>query len=100
VGERKSNPSKKVTTLAQLRVRFGITQTELAEASGVGLRALQEIERGEIDNPRIRYLINIAMALGLELQDVCEEEWLAWTEFPNGPTEPRMIPANPDRFDR
>jgi transcriptional regulator with XRE-family HTH domain len=99
VGERKTNPSKKVTTLAELRVRLGITQTELAEASGVGLRAIQEIERGDIRNPRIRYLINIAMALGLDLDDVCEEEWLSWTTFPGGPTEPRMIVAKPERFE-
>lgn len=100
MAERKNNPSAKVTRLADLRVRLGITQTELAAASGVGLRAIQEIERGEIRNPRIRYLTNIAMVLGLDLEDVCEPEWLDWTVFRRGgPQEPTMLEGKPDRFE-
>lgn len=99
MGERRSNPSKKVTKLAEIRVRFGITQAELAQGSGVGLRALQEIERGDIRNPRVRYLINLAMTLGLDLEDICEDEWLSWTTFPGGPPEPAMLAAKPERFE-
>lgn len=74
-GERKRNPSRQDTKLARLRVERGITQQELAKAAGMSVRTVQEIERGDNENPRIRSLINLAAALGVQLRAICEDEW-------------------------
>lgn len=76
LGERKQNPSRPETKIARARIARGVTQAELAEATGISIRAIQELVRGVIPNPRIRNLINVAAALGLKLEDVCEDEWL------------------------
>jgi transcriptional regulator with XRE-family HTH domain len=60
----------------------GLTQRELAERSGISLGTIRRLERGELSNPGIRYLTNIAIALDLDGPfDVCEAEWQAWTNF-------------------
>jgi transcriptional regulator with XRE-family HTH domain len=98
VAERKKNASLANTRVAALRVRLGVTQQELASASGVGLRAIQDLERGFRENPHLRHLTNIALALGVKLEDVCEPEWLVWTTFPNKPEKPVVLAPRPDRF--
>jgi transcriptional regulator with XRE-family HTH domain len=75
-GERWRNPSHKNTKLARARVAHGATQKELAEATGIDIRTIQELERGEVHNPRIRLLVNIGAALGLDWLDLCEDAWL------------------------
>lgn len=62
--------------VAQLRIEHGVTQQELADATGMHVRTIQELERGWVQNPKIRSLVNIAAALGVKLEDVCEDEWL------------------------
>ena len=69
------------TRLAIERVRAGITQVELARVSGVPLTTYRRLERGEMSNPPIRYLTNIALVLGVQLEQICEPEWLEWTVF-------------------
>lgn len=75
-GERWRNPSQRNTKIARARLDHGATQKELAEATGLSIRTIQELERGEIENPRIRNLVNIAAALGKNWIDLCEDEWL------------------------
>lgn len=67
------------TRLAIERVRAGITQAELARVSGVPLTTYRRLERGEMWNPPIRYLTNIALTLDVDLLDICEDEWLEWS---------------------
>jgi hypothetical protein len=43
------------------------------------LHTIQRLERGEIGNPPIRYLVNLAEVLECRLVDVCEDEWIKWT---------------------
>jgi transcriptional regulator with XRE-family HTH domain len=76
-------PRPKVRTLLyERRTAAGMSQRRLAELTGVGLRTLQRIERGEMDNPPIRYLANCAIALGCELEDLVEPAWREWMRFP------------------
>ena len=53
-------------TIKQRRVLLGLTQQDLADFSGVGLRTIRQIEVGE-GNPSVGTLNRILAALGLEL---------------------------------
>ncbi len=53
------------------------------------MRNIQRLDWGEIDNPPIGYLVNIATVLGVDLLDICEDEWLEWMVLdPSAPTPP------------
>jgi DNA-binding XRE family transcriptional regulator len=69
------------TRLAQARLAAEFKQAQLAEATGLSPKTIQKLDRGEIDNPPIRYLVGCAHVLGVELVDVCEPEWLRFTRF-------------------
>lgn len=84
MAERKLSASRAETNLAKVRLDLGVTQVELAKAAGLGVRTIQELERGEITNPPIGYLINVATALGVELMKVCEPEWVQPFKYESG----------------
>lgn len=66
------------THIARRRLLGGLTQPELAKQADISLRTLQRIEMREMDNPPIRYLANLAIVLGCELEDLIEPEWREW----------------------
>ncbi|MDR2916903.1 MAG: helix-turn-helix domain-containing protein [Tannerella sp.] len=57
---------KILEVIKQRRVVLGITQQDLADFSGVGLRTIRQIEAGK-GNPSIETLGKILEALGLEM---------------------------------
>jgi transcriptional regulator with XRE-family HTH domain len=65
-----------------------VTQEELAVAVGVSAQTIRRLERGEVDNPKLRTLVNCAIALGVELSDVIEDDWLAWLAMPGAAEAP------------
>lgn len=83
--------------LHQVRWSQRETQETMSRKTGIGLRAYRRLENGELKNPPIRYLVNCARVLRVELEDVCNPEWLAWTEFEAGVKEPprRGAPTKP-----
>jgi transcriptional regulator with XRE-family HTH domain len=81
------------TRLAVLRDTAGLTQPEMADRTGIPLRTLQRLESGAVENPPIRYLVNCAFVLGVELDDVLEPGMLRWTRLPGGPARPRSLEA-------
>jgi DNA-binding XRE family transcriptional regulator len=78
------------TRLAELRSKRTpvIKQERMAELTGIPLRTYQRLEVGKIMNPPIRYLVNCALVLEVDLESVCEPEWLRWTDFPLIPLIP------------
>ena len=66
------------TMIEKMRLSAGWTQAELAGQARISVRTLQRLESFEMDNPPIRYLANLAAALGCELEDLIEP---AWREF-------------------
>jgi transcriptional regulator with XRE-family HTH domain len=82
------------TRLARARLSRGVTQEELAEAVGISVPTLRRLEQGEVDNPKLRYLVNCAIALGVELDEVLEDEWLEWRPF----NKEAADPPQPDEF--
>lgn len=84
MGARRENQTWSDTFLAELRVEHHLTQQELAEMTGIPLTTYRRLERGQMTNPPIRYLINIVIALGLgtdHIFEICEDEWIEWTWF-------------------
>jgi transcriptional regulator with XRE-family HTH domain len=76
--------------LARVRMARGLTQEELAEAIGISLPTYRRLERKDMDNPGIRYLVNAALALGVELDLLIEDEWREWMVFDHKtPAPPR-----------
>jgi hypothetical protein len=53
------------------------------------MRHIQRLDWGELDNPPIGYLVNIAKVLEVDLLDICEDRWLEWMVLdPSAPTAP------------
>lgn len=67
--------------LARVRMARGLTQEELADAIGISLPTYRRLERKDMDNPGVRYLANAAIALGVELDLLIEDEWREWMVF-------------------
>ena len=51
--------------IRRLRKAKGLTQEQLAHESGVAMRYVAGVERGE-ENPSLKFLVKIAEALGAE----------------------------------
>jgi Predicted transcriptional regulator with C-terminal CBS domains len=59
-----------ISKIIRTRRKFlNLTIEELAEKSGVSESFISRIERGEVDNARIKKLNDIAQALGLTMSD-------------------------------
>jgi transcriptional regulator with XRE-family HTH domain len=82
------------TRLAAARVRRGVTQAELAAAVGMTLPTHRRLERGRMDSPPVRYLTNCALALGVEVEDLIEDDWREWHVLDQRAPEP----PEPSRF--
>ncbi|MEV7028303.1 helix-turn-helix domain-containing protein, partial [Kitasatospora sp. NPDC093558] len=82
--------------LAGYRVRAGLTQEELAERSGVSLRALGDMERGRTRGPQRRTVQALAATLGLDAADALALERAAQSGRPRG-TRATTVPAQPTR---
>ena len=59
-------------TIKERRAMLGLTQLDLAEMSGIGLRTLKNIEGGK-GNPSVNTLTRIAEIVGMELQMVIKK---------------------------
>lgn len=88
---RRGVQSKQATRLAGLRLERGLTQTELAEATGISIATLRRLERGSVANPPIRYLANCTIVLGCRLEELIEDEWRQWL-----PLAKAKAPRNPE----
>jgi transcriptional regulator with XRE-family HTH domain len=69
------------TKLAAVRLDQHLSQQEMARRTGLSIATYQRLERGELWNPPLRYLVNCALALEVELDDVIEDSWRAWHPF-------------------
>ena len=67
--------SKPETNLKTLRMKLGMSQRELAEASGVPLRTIQQYEQRQknINKAQGEYLVMLAQALCCEVPDLIEK---------------------------
>jgi transcriptional regulator with XRE-family HTH domain len=82
---------KRQSKLAQIRRWRGLTQEELAAATGVPLTTIYKLEAGKTWNPRVRHLRNLAFALDVPFDELLEDEWSEWTAFDARAGEPPDI---------
>ena len=66
------------TKLARIRLERELAQQDVANAAGISIATYRRLERGQIANPSLRHLTNLAFVLDVELDDLFEEEWLLW----------------------
>ena len=92
--------SARVSRLRAVRLSRGLSQRELAELTGIPLRSLERLDRGELDDLPFRWLINLSIALQTTPVEVIEDEWRAWKQNIT-PARPTPRPAGlPDRVSR
>lgn len=76
------------TRLAARRQQLRLSQKRLSELTGLSIRTIQRLEGGQVDNPPLRHLVNLAQALDIELEAILEDEWLEWKVFDARAPEP------------
>ena len=76
------------TKLAALRVEKGVTQQEMADATGISTATYWRLEHGHIEDPPIRLLNNCALALGVRVEKLIEDEWREWLVLDQRRPEP------------
>jgi transcriptional regulator with XRE-family HTH domain len=81
-------PEDAKTRIGRLRIERGISQERLAHVTGLSVSTLRRLERDQ-DNPPLRYLVNIAIALDVPLDALIEDEWREWAALASwAPTPP------------
>ena len=65
-----------MTKLKIKRLEAGLTQSQLAEQTGINFRVLQQYEQGakKFDHARIDKILNVCIALNCKLQDIIEND--------------------------
>ena len=65
-----------MTKLKIKRLEAGLTQSQLAEQTGINFRVLQHYEQGakKFDHARIDKILNVCIALNCKLQDIIEDD--------------------------
>jgi transcriptional regulator with XRE-family HTH domain/tetratricopeptide (TPR) repeat protein len=88
--------------LRALRQQAGLTQEELSHKSGVAVRTIRNIERGDVDHPRWVSLKLIAEALGVRQHELLRPALSAASaeaaDSPDALRRPRQLPATPADF--
>jgi transcriptional regulator with XRE-family HTH domain len=58
--------------LGERRRAQGWTQAEVAESAGLRLDTLRTLEQGKSANPGVFYIVDLARALGVTVEDLTE----------------------------
>lgn len=76
-----------MTKLKDCREALGLSQSQLAERSGVGVRMIQHYEQGQkpIDKAQIGTVLRLSVALGCPIADILETEELV--DLANAPVK-------------
>jgi DNA-binding XRE family transcriptional regulator len=85
--------SKRTTRLAERRLAARYTQKQMAELTGMSVMTYRRLERGELENPPLRHLVNCLWVLrarlpDLRLGDIIERDWLDWHVLDDAAAEP------------
>lgn len=64
------------SNLKQIRVSFGLTQTELADLSGINVKSIASYEQNpeKINKASVETVYNIADSLGCNIEDLIEKK--------------------------
>ena len=70
--------TKARTPLAEWRLRRRVTQKQMWTALGIGRTTYLKLERGDYDNPPLRYLTNAALLLRVDVSQLIQDNWREW----------------------
>lgn len=70
--------TKAESKLARARLAAGLTQEQVARATGIHPTTYWRLERRRIPNPPVGYLAACARVLAVPLAELIEDEWLSW----------------------
>lgn len=68
------------TRLRRVRLERGLSQRELAELTGIPLRSLERLDRGEVDDFSYRSVVNLCLALRCKASEIIEPDWFQWKD--------------------
>lgn len=71
-----------------MRVSKGIARHELAHAVGISYASLSRLEAGMVINAPLWWYGNCAIALGVELDEILDEQDRMWRRRPAAPRPP------------
>lgn len=88
------------TKLARARLERSLTQRQVSDFAGIALSSYRRLERGQIENPPLGWLVNLQHVLALEdVGELIEDEWLVFRQLrtgkPDRPPDPRIIRSRP-----
>ncbi len=69
-----------MTRLRRTRLERGLSQKELAELTGIPLRSLERLDRGEVDDFSYRSVFNLCVALHCKASEIIEPDWFQWKD--------------------
>lgn len=64
----------------EVRVAKGLSQTRLARLAGISKRTLERIEGNADGKVTLWHLVNIALVLDCELEELLDERWLSYRQ--------------------
>lgn len=85
------------TRLRRARLDRGLSQKELAELTGIPLRSLERLDRGEADDFSYRSVVNLCVALRCKASEIIEPDWFQWKD---DLTPRRRTPVPHEQLDR
>jgi transcriptional regulator with XRE-family HTH domain len=75
----KQQPPK--TKLAAWRIRRGATQPDMVKDTGIPISTYQRYEAGDYIDPPYRALMNCAIVLEVDINELIEDKFRRWTAF-------------------
>lgn len=79
------------TRIGYWRAQRGMTQREAWEAAGLTRSTYKALERGDMQHPPLRVLVNLALVFDVAFEELLEDDWKRWTVFD------AAAPGPPDR---
>jgi DNA-binding XRE family transcriptional regulator len=68
-------PDPLPTAFARVRKGRSVKQVTLAHQTGISIRTIQRLEKGDLDNPGIKTVATLARAMQATVDEVSEPEW-------------------------
>lgn len=81
-GRARALRSTSQTRLGRMRVEAGLTQTDMAERTGLSASEYWRLEHNRSPHAvNLRALVNCALVLGVAVDELIEDEWREWYPF-------------------
>jgi transcriptional regulator with XRE-family HTH domain len=78
---RKARKRGQSTKIYELRLQRGWTMQEVSDWSGIPIASYARLERGQLANPRLRQLVNLALLFEVSLEDLLQDDWRQWMQL-------------------